>query len=110
MKYLLTILIFSALSCTKSTTNNMSASDMATIDSVWTSKPDPAHYNIEFNLTVKNDALVAIELYRVPGFPIGKFDNPKTGHYSFTVDLLGAFQFNTLTSGRRFELPVFYLQ
>lgn len=103
-------MITSALSCTKSTTNNMVASDMATIDSIWTSKPDPTHYNIEFNLTVKNDAMVALELYRVPGFPIGTIDKPKSGHYSFTVDLLGTFQFNMLTSGRRFELPVFYLQ
>lgn len=103
-------MIISALSCSKNTTNNMTASDMATIDSVWTSRPDPTHYNIEFNLTVKNDALVAIELYRSPGFPIGKIDNPKSGHYSFTTDLLGVFQFNMLTSGRRFELPVFYLR
>jgi hypothetical protein len=110
MKYLLTMLIISTLACSKSTTNNMVASDMATIDSVWASRLSQTQYSIEFDLTVKNDAMTTLELYRSPGFFIGKIDNPKSGHYTFTVDLLGVFQFNMLTSGRRFELPVFHLQ
>lgn len=116
MKYLLMVLVACALSCKKNAVNNMIASDIATIDSIWTSRPNSSQYSVEVNITVRNVAMTALELYWIPGFLIGKVDKPKTGHYIFTSQLLapgpnfGAFQFNIITSGRRFETPIFYLQ
>jgi hypothetical protein len=116
MRYVLIFLICCIGACSKSKDGVKPVNEMATINAVTTHRISTTQYGVDVNITVLDTSLTGLELYWVPGFLIGKITNPRTGHYTFTGQLLdqspnlGAFQFNLTTAAWRYELPVFYLK